>query len=104
MLLAIVYLWSHGFMVALSSFFGEALAVHWYFNQKHRQIGESVKQTSILEVLKYIGIHFGTICYHGSTVYLPEFVGAAVCGSAQAVPCCLNYVSIYSLFRTVLSG
>lgn len=38
-LLAAVYLWSHGFMVALSSFIGEAFAVHWYFNRKQRQAG-----------------------------------------------------------------
>lgn len=70
-LLAFAYLWSHGFMVALSSYIGEAFAVQWYFDQKQREAGQPIQKIALLQVFRQIGMHFGTICYHGSVVYLP---------------------------------
>jgi hypothetical protein len=43
--LTFVYLWTHGFMIALSNFIGEAMAAQWYFNAKNRLANEPTKQT-----------------------------------------------------------
>jgi hypothetical protein len=50
--LIFVYLWTHGFLIALSNYIGESMAIHWYFNEKNRIANIPYRKTWLFDVLK----------------------------------------------------
>ena len=65
-------LWTHGFMEALSDFFFESLAIHWYFRERRIENNEETCCSSLCLTFTMVIRHIGTIVFGHILAYIPE--------------------------------
>jgi hypothetical protein len=73
--LGILYLWTHGLMIAVSDFLYEGFAIYWYFNE--RVFSDNYSRCSNLSnSIKLLFWHFGTACMGAVLAYIPETIAS----------------------------
>jgi uncharacterized membrane protein len=69
-LVSILYLWTHGLMIAISDFLYEGFATYWYFNERVYGSGYG-RCGNFSNTLKLLFWHFGTTCMGAILTYIP---------------------------------
>lgn len=73
-LIIIEALWTHGFLEALSDFFYQSIAIHWYYKVRRQAEREETCCDNLSLTFKLIFRHIGTIVFGHVLAYIPETV------------------------------
>lgn len=113
-LVGVLYLWTHGLMIAISDFLFEGFATFWYFNERVYGPGYG-RCGNFTNTIKLLFWHFGTMCMGAILTYLPETLFSTVNHLEYDNPrfynmccCChkncLRYLSKYCYIQTILQS
>ena len=83
-------LWTHGFMEALSDFFFESVAIHWYFRERRIENNEETCCSSLCLTNSMMCRHIGTIVYGHILAYIPETLNTMLGRCEKNCGCCYS--------------
>jgi hypothetical protein len=89
-LVVIEALWTHGFLEALSDFFFESIAIHWYFKKRREEEREETFCDSLCLTFKMMCRHIGTIAFGHILAYIPETLNTMMGRCEKSNACCYN--------------
>jgi hypothetical protein len=109
-LIIVEALWTHGVLEALSDFFFQSIAIHWYFGKRRELDGETNGCCyNLSQTIKLIFIHFGTIVFGHIRAYIPETVNTMMgrcenkCGCCYNTFCCLHRITFRHITKFCFS-
>lgn len=115
-LIVVEALWTHGVLEALSDFFFQSVAIHWYFGKRREIDGETHGCCyNLCQTIKLIFIHCGSITFGHIRAYIPETLNTMLgrcenrCGCCYSTFCCLHKITFrritkYCFSQTILQS
>jgi hypothetical protein len=89
------FLWTHGLLEALSDFFYESIAIHWYFKRRREIEKEETFCDTLMLTFKMIFRHIGTISFGHVLAYVPETLNTMIGRCEKRHECCYNVCCIF---------
>lgn len=114
-LIIIETLWTHGFIEALSDFFFQSIAIHWYHKKRREFMNQGMFCDTLWITFKMIFYHIGTISHGHFLAFVPE-IGNIILGNCEKWnPLCyyaacfwhcltLKRFTKYCYFQTILQS
>lgn len=94
-LIVVEALWTHGFLEALSDFFYQSIAIHWYYKVRRQVEKEETCCDNLCLTLKLIIKHIGTIVFGHVLAYIPETVNTMLGRCEKKSPSCYNVCCLF---------
>lgn len=94
-LIVVEALWTHGFLEALSDFFYQSIAIHWYYKGRRQAEREEGCCDNLSLTLKMICRHIGTIVFGHVLAYIPETVNTMLGRVEKKSPWCYNILCLW---------
>lgn len=108
-------LWTHGFLEALSDFFYQSIAIHWYYKVRRLAEREETCCDNLCLTFKMIFKHIGTIVFGHVLAYIPETLNtmlgrcekrSAGCYNVFCLwhKCTFRHLTKYCYFQTIMQS